>query len=204
MKLPLENSHIATYLGISVIALAILTTPSALVSAAESDSSSTINGSIGSSITISSAGSVNINVTPTSGPALSSASDTVTVNTNSTGGYTLSLEMNDATTSLANGSDTITAHTGTPTDLAVNTWGYRVDSMPLFGGGTTAQETNTATSSYTWAGVPANGSPVTIKATSDPAPLAGDSTSVWYAMKADTSRPSGAYTNTVLYTAVTN
>lgn len=203
MKSTPKTNHRTTYLGASVAVFALLAMPMTPV-AAEADSSSTINASIGSSITITSAGTVNINVTPTSGPTLSSASDTVTVNTNHTGGYTLSLEMNGASTSLANGSDTIEAHSGAPADLEANTWGYRVDSMPIFGGGTTTQENNVTASNYTWAGVPANNAPVTIKTTTDPAPQAGDSTDVWYAMKADTNRPSGAYTNTVLYTAVTN
>lgn len=206
MKLPTKLTKATASFGIGLAAFAVLALPVASVSAQTSDTStSVINGIIGSSITITSAGPVNINVTPTNTAVMSSANDTVTVDTNHATGYTLSLEMNGATTTLAKGSDTIAAHSavvGSPSDLAANTWGFRVDGAGGFGAGTTTAETNVATSAYTWAGVPAKDDPETIKTTSGPA--AGDATAVWYAMKADASKPSGTYTNTVLYTAVTN
>lgn len=206
MKLPTKATRIATTLGVGMAAFAVLALPVASVSAASDTSTSVINGVIGSSITVSSAGPININVTPTSTAVLSSAQDTVTVDTNNAGGYTLSLQMNTATRTLAKGADTIAAHTATPaapSDLAANSWGFRVDGNAGFGAGTTSAESNIANSAYTWAGVPAQGSPAaTIKTTT--APASGDATPVWYAMKADASKPSGTYTNTVLYTAVTN
>lgn len=205
MKLPTKATTITTSIGVGVAAFAILALPVATVSAATSTTTSVVNGSIGSSITVSSAGPVNMSVTPTSGDVLSSASDTVTVDTNNASGYTLSLQTNTASRTLTKGADSIAAHTATPaspSDLAANSWGFRVDGSAGFGAGTTAAETNVATSAYTWAGVPANGSPATIKTTSTPA--AADTTAVWYAMKANSSKPSGTYTNTVLYTAVTN
>ena len=203
MKLPTKK--LATSIGMSVAALAVLALPVATVSAAQDTSTSVINGIIGSSITVSSAGPVNINVTPTSGAVQSSAADTVTVNTNNSTGYNLSLQMNSATRTLAKGSDTIAAHTGTPaspTALADNSWGFRVDGLGTFGAGPTTAQNNLATSATTWAGVPAQSSPTVIKTTS--APATADTTQVWYAMRADTSKPSGTYTNTVLYTAITN
>lgn len=205
MKLSIKPTHLSASIGISVVAFAVLAMPIASVSAASDTSSTVINGTIGSSITVSSSGPVNMNVTPTSGAVLSSASDTVTVNTNDASGYTLSLQTNSADRALTNGSETISAHTALPNNpsaLATNSWGFRVDGTANFGAGTTTAESNVGTSAYTWAGVPANGSPATIKTTA--APAASDTTAVWYAMKADTSKPSGTYTNTVLYTAVTN
>ena len=207
MKLPTKLTKATASFGIGLAAFAVLALPVASVSAQTTSDTSTsvINGIIGSSITITSAGPVDINVTPTDTAVMSSANDTVTVDTNHADGYTLSLEMNGATTTLANGSDTIAAHSavvGSAYDLAANTWGFRVDGAGDFGAGTTTAESNVETSAHTWAGVPAKGSPVTIKTTSSPA--AGDETAVWYAMKADASKPSGTYTTTVLYTAVTN
>lgn len=206
MKLLTKSTKIATGLGLSVAVLAVSILPVTTASAASRTATSVINGIINSAITITTSSPVNINVTPTTGAVLSSASDTVTVSTNNSTGYTLSLEMNGATNTLAKGTDTIAAHTaapgGTPSDLATNSWGFRVDGITNFGTGPTTAETNVTASARTWAGVPAKGSPFTIKTTS--APLANSTTSVWYAMKADTSKPSGTYTNTVLYTAVTN
>lgn len=206
MKLPTKK--LATSIGMSVAALAVLALPVATVSADQDTSTSVINGIIGSSITVSSAGPVDINVTPTAGAVLSSASDTVTVSTNNATGYTLSLEMNGATRTLDNADnagETIDPHASTPaapSDLTANTWGFRVDGAADFGAGATTAESNVATSAHTWAGVPANGSPTTIKTTS--APASAETTPVWYAMKANENKPSGTYTNTVLYTAVTN
>jgi hypothetical protein len=154
---------------------------------------------------VSSAGPVAINVTPTSSAVQSSASDTVTVNTNNASGYTLTLQTSTANRALTKGSDTIAAHTASassPSALANNSWGFRVDGASGFGAGTTVAESNIATSAYTWAGVPANGSAATVKTSAGPA--SADATTVWYAMRADASKPSGTYTNTVLYTAVTN
>lgn len=205
----MKNTHTAirtsVTIGAGFAALALLAMPAATVSAATSNASTTVNGSIGSSITVSSAGPVAINVTPTSTAVQSSASDTVTVNTNNASGYTLTLQTSTANRALTKGSDTIAAHTASasaPSALGNNSWGYRVDGASGFGSGTTAAETNIATSAYTWAGVPANGSAATVK--TNTGPVSADATTVWFAMRADASKPSGTYTNTVLYTAVTN
>jgi hypothetical protein len=195
------NKKIARITGSTVAAAALVMLPLAGTASAAT-STSVINGSIGSTITVSSSGPVNINVAPTSGAVTSSASDTVSVSTNDADGYVLSLETNSANRNLTNGSDTITPSAGTlaaPVTLATNTWGYRVNGVGGFTG-TATTETNVASSAYNWAGVKANGSADTIKTTS--APASNDQTQVWYAMSANTSKPSGTYTNTVLYTAV--
>lgn len=187
--------------GIAVTA-AVVVAPMA-VSAATESKSTTINAIIGSTISMTTSGTVNLNVTPITGGAQTSASDTVTVATNHAGGYNLTLADSDATTSLVNGANTITAHAGsfaTPTVLANNTWGYHVDGVGGFGTGG-AIETNVATSTIKYAGVPATGSPVTLKTT---AAVAADVTTVWYGVKADTTKPNGTYTDTVTYTATTN
>lgn len=174
--------------------------------AANSSANTTINANVGSAITLSNLGSVNVAVTPTASSArLSSARDTVTVNTNNSNGYRLTLQMNTSETSLLNGSNSIARTTGTlatPVTLTANTWGYRVAGAGGFGAGAAA-ESNVAASAYTWAGVPASGStPDQIKSTSSPAN--NDTTDVWYAIMADSTKPSGTYTGQVTYTATTN
>lgn len=164
-----------------------------------------INANLDSIITITTSGTVDINIIPTSSGAMSSASDTVTVDTNDEDGFTMTLANNDTDTDLENGADVIPAHTGTqgtPTTLANNTWGYRIDTVGGFGAGPTSAETDVASSAYTWAGVPSSASPNTIKTTATTA--TADTTTVWYGAMADTTNPSGTYTDTVVYSAVTN
>ena len=188
-----------TFLLITLLISAPLT-----VFAATDSENSTINANLGSTISMTTSGSVALNVTPVSGGSQTSASDTVSVSTNNAGGYFLTLANADATTTLVNGANTIAAHAGTqasPTALANNTWGYRVDSIGGFSTGG-AVESNVTTSSITYAGVPATGSPNTIKTTGTTA--SNDTTTVWYAVKADTTKPNGTYTDTVTYTATTN
>ena len=174
-------------------------------SAASDTATTTINATVGSVISISSGPTVAISLTPTSGGVVTSASNTVTVSTNNTAGYTLTLANADATRNLVSGGNTIAPHTGTqasPTALGANTWGYRVVGVGGFGAAAYSAETNNGSSSSTWAGVPAAGSANTLKTTA--ATASGDTTTVWYGVKADSTKPGGSYTDTVTYTAITN
>lgn len=170
-------------------------------------SNTVINGNISSLISITSVSPQTINVSPTSGAATSSVSDTVTVNTNNATGYTLDLAMvgtataNDLihTVTPANVINATSGSQTTPAALGANTWGYRVDDVGGFGAGTTTAETNVATSAFTWAAVPL-GTANNLRSTTGPATNA--QTNVWYAIHANNSLPSGTYTNTVTYTAV--
>jgi hypothetical protein len=176
-----------------------------VASAATSSANTTVNANIGSSISVATSGSVTINLTPTAGGVVTSANDTVSVSTNNGLGYTLSLADSDATTTLVSGANSIAAHAGTqttPTALATNTWGYRVVGTGGFTGTAYSAETNNTTSASTWAGVPASGAGNTLKTTASTA--AADTTTVWYGVKVDSSKPNGTYTDQVTYTAVTN
>ena len=98
-----------------------------LASAATTSVSSTISPVISLFTT---SGTVNVNATPTSGGVQTIASDTVTVSTNDSAGYTLKLGETSATTTLTSGSNTIAASTGTfgtPIAETANYWGYRID-----------------------------------------------------------------------------
>lgn len=187
------------------LALMLVAVAPIAASAASQNASTTINATVGSVISVSTGSTVSISLTPTAGGVVSSASDTVTVSTNNAAGYTLSLANNDATTTLASGGNTIAAHTGTqgsPTALAANTWGYRVVGVGGFGASAYSAESNNGSSSSTWAGVPATSSPNTIKTTASTA--SGDTTTVWYGVRADSTKVGGTYTDTVTYTATTN
>ncbi|HMS31291.1 MAG TPA: hypothetical protein PJ984_02760 [Candidatus Saccharibacteria bacterium] len=185
-----------------VFAVGVLVSPS-VVRAATASANTTINATIASVISISTSGTVAIAITPIAGGSQTSASDTVTVSTNNAAGYDLTLANSDATLTLVNGANTIGAHAGTyaaPTALANNTWGYAVGGLGSFDASYTTL-TNATTSTTKWSGVPSSASPQNIKSTATVA--SGDTTTVWYAVKADTTKPNGVYTDTVTYTATT-
>jgi len=169
--------------------------------------STTINSAISSVISVfTSNGTVTANVTPTGAGAQTIASDTLTVSTNNTLGYTLQIADSDATTTLTSGSNTIAASSGsqgTPVVQSANTWGYRVDGVGGFGAGPTSGQSSAAISgTIKFAGMPANSSPNTIKTTATTA--SNDTTTVWYGVAANTSQPTGTYSDTITYTATAN
>ncbi|HET7827456.1 MAG TPA: hypothetical protein VFK97_01140 [Candidatus Saccharimonadales bacterium] len=191
-------------LSLSIIVLLSVGAP-ALVSALTA--TTTISSQISTDISLlTTNGTVNVNVVPSGAGAQTISSDTVTVSTSDTSGYTLTLAETSASSSLVSGPNTIPHSAGSqasPVVMSVNTWGYRVDSVGGFGAGPTSSQSNQAISgSIKFAAVPASASPDTIKTTSGTA--SNDTTTVWYAVAANTSQPSGTYTNSVTYTATAN
>jgi hypothetical protein len=168
--------------------------------------STTISSNVSSVISLlTTSGTVNANVVPTSGGAQSIASDTVSVSTSDTAGYTLMLAETGASSALTSGGNTIPASSGTqtsPVAMSANTWGYRLDGIGGFGAGPTSSQSSAAIGSSKFAAVPATGSPSTLKTTSGTAN--NDTTVVWYGVAANTSQPAGTYTNSVTYTAIAN
>ena len=159
------------------------------------------------SVTISSLGSLSLNVTPTLSGSCTIASDTVSVLTDDSNGYTLTLNDSTTNTALVNGSSSINATTGTfasPAALVANSWGYRVDSLGSFGSGPTTAQSNAPINGTTFATIEAsNASPDTLADTSivaDPAVV----TTVWYGVCANSSANSGAYSSQIIYTALAN
>ncbi len=187
-----------------LVATCVLVAGTAMVSALTA--TSTISSSLGAVISLlTTSGTVNVDVTPTGSGAQSINNDIVTVSTNDTAGYTLTLEETGASTDLVSGSNTIPHSAGsqtTPVAMSANTWGYRVDGVGGFGAGPTTQQTNIAIGSIKFAAVPDNGSANIIKTTSGVA--SNDTTNVWYGVAANTTQPFGTYTNSVTYTATTN
>ena len=187
----------------SFAAVAVAITP-VVASAASQTSNTTINATVNEVISMTTSGTVALTLTPTSGGVVSSASDTVTVSTNRTTGYTLTLKNADTNTSLVSGSNNITAHSGTPaapTALTNGTWGYAIAGAP-FDASYSAENSN-GSSATKWAGVPSSsGTAATLKTTA--ATATNDTTTVWYAVKANSSQPNGVYSDTVTYTATTN
>ena len=143
---------------------------------------------------------VDLNLTPGASAVLTSASDALTVNTNDSLGYTLTLADADTTYTLTSGGNTIAATantTATPATLAVNTWGWALPGAPW--DATYTVESNNTASTSKWAAIPTSASPYTLKSTS--ATATNDVTTVWYAAKVDSTKPTGTYTDGVVYTA---
>src|SRR5581483_3920557 len=129
--------------------------------------STTISSQISSVISLlTSNGTVNVDVVPSGGGSQTIASDTVTVSTSDSSGYTLTLAETGAASSLTSGGNTIPHSAGSqasPVAMAVNTWGYRVDNIGGFGAGPTSGQSSAAIGAIKFAAVPASGSPNTIK-----------------------------------------
>lgn len=201
-----QRAKIAAWVLVSA---AVLTAP-VTVSAVSDTSTTTINADVQAVISISSGASVGLDLTPTAGGVVSSASNVVTVSTNNAAGYALAIKDSDATTTLASGGNSFTTNASpTAADaLANGEWGWAVPSGTT-GVGVTAfdasysTETNAASSTTKWAGVNANaGANVNVKTTSTTA--TNDATTVWFAARANTTQPTGAYSGAVTYTATTN
>ncbi|MDB5178411.1 MAG: hypothetical protein JWN01_354 [Patescibacteria group bacterium] len=144
-------------------------------------------------------------ITPDATGRQSTASDTVTADTNDTAGYTVTLKETSATvTDMVSGSNLITASTGTPgspVTLTNGKWGWRVDSLAGFGAGPGAVISSAVPSALTYAGIPANATPYTIKTTSA---TGSNSATVWYSARVNNTQPIGTYSTTVTYTITTN
>ena len=166
----------------------------------------TINSTLSSLISIASTGTVTLNVLPSGSGSQTIGSDTVTVNTNNSAGYTLSIASSSGSNSLISGANSIPASSGTqasPVVQAANTWGYCVSGVGGFGATCpSVTASNQAIGSNKFAGVPVSGSPNTIITSSVPAVNA--TTTVWYAVAANTSQATGTYSATVIYTATAN
>ena len=166
---------------VSLLLLTLLFGTSAALSALTA--STTINSVISPVISLlTTSGTVNINALPTSGGVQTISSDTVTVNTNDSSGYTLQLAETGANSNLTSGANTIPTSSGTqttPVVMAVNTWGYRADSVGGFGAGpTTGQSISAVSGTIKFAGMPATASPNTLADNSGTASNA--TTTVWY------------------------
>jgi hypothetical protein len=158
-------------------------------------------------ITLTSGGSTTLNVAPTPTGKCTVQNDTPSVLTDITSGYSLTMTTSTTNNAMTSSSGSIAASSGTagsPTVLAANTWGYRVDGLAGFGAGPTTSQSNGSTPSVTFAGVPpSNLAGTQVASSSGPAnPAVG--TTVWYGLCADSSVPAGNYGVTVTYTAVTN
>lgn len=159
-------------------------------------------------ISITSGSAVNLDIVPTMDPTCSVQQDTVAVTTNSSTGYTLTLNDYDTLTQLvaSNGNtiNTVNATGTAPVRLNANTWGFRVDGTNGFGAGPTSAVTNAGVPTVGFAAIPSSAATAETLASSTVAAYPAVNTTVWYGLCVNASLPSGAYSDSVVYTAVVN
>lgn len=159
------------------------------------------------SISVSSSSTVSLNVTPDVTGKCTIQSDSVSVLTGNTNGYTLTLASSTTSTDLVNGATNIATSGGTsgsPATLTANSWGYRVDGIGGFGAGPTTAQSNISIPSTTFGGIPASNQTAATIASTSAAANPAQTTTVWYGACIDTTVPNGSYVTNVTYTATTN
>ena len=184
----MKISTIAKVVASAVTTVALVVVPAVTAQAATQPTNSTITADISEVITLAVSGNVNINATP--GGGVATGSHDVTVSTNNSTGYDLSLASSASETTLAKGADSINAATApfaTPTVLGNDEWGYRIGSF----------------AAGTYAGIVSNAdTPATIRTT--PTTASSEVTQVTWGVNVVSAKPSGTYSRQVLYTAITN
>lgn len=158
-------------------------------------------------ITISTAATLSLPITPDPATRCTIDKNTVSVTTGASVGYSLTLASTSTAGTLPGDThggtiNAVSASYASPSALSANTWGYRIDGTGSFGVGPTSAVTNVAIPSLTFAPLASSASPQTIKTTASAA--APDTTDVWYGVCADMSIPADTYSRQVQYTAATN
>jgi hypothetical protein len=159
-------------------------------------------------ISLTSSSTVNLNTIPTTSSSCTVSEDSVSVLTDASTGYSLSINDFNTDNNLdgSHGSSipSLSSTSSSPTSLSSDTWGYRVDGVLGFGAGPTSSQTNGTVPSLTFAQVPISTSTGDIIASSTSAADPAVATSIWYGLCANVSIPSDTYMDSVVYTAVVN
>lgn len=192
-------------MGGVVAALAIAAAPVLATAQSSGEADTQIIATVGNTLSINATGTVDLALTPgASGSVTSIGASTVTVTTNETSGYNLTLEDEDSNTSLISGANSIDSSNNgtyaTPTTLQAGQWGYAVAGGAFDSSYTVGD--NTGTGSELFAEVPASGAADIIK--NRPGVAQADTTSVYFGVRVNGTQPSGAYADTVTFTASTN
>lgn len=144
---------------------------------------------------------VQLSVTPTSNSSFSSLSHNIKVDSNLPSGVDLRLSVATAHNHLTGSAGQTIAPTNgsfnNPQAIANDSWGYRINGGAF--GLNTAIETNVANSNFTWAQVPPSNNPDVIFTSTG---VVDQTIPVYYGVKVSNSKPSGAYSGTVIYEAI--
>lgn len=133
------------------------------------------------SLSISTSGDINISITPDLNGVTATGVSTVTVASTDVKGYKLYIKSVDDTNMNNLGALLPSSNNVIPASLAMNTWGYNLDSSNNFTGITLSD--------------------VLIKSSIAAVPT-GEDTVITYGIKLDFAKPAGIYVADVIYTAV--
>lgn len=183
---------ISATLAASLLAVPALLLNGAPTSAASQIATTTVNVRIDPTIAISATPNIDINITPTASGQFQTGDGRVSISTNNTKGYTTYITSSTADTDLkqpssAGVSTTIPSVTASANTISGTAWGWSNDATqfnPVKVAGTTD---NSAVFSKTTTATPT-----------------GDNKTLTVGASATTSVPEGAYSNTLLFTAITN
>ena len=161
-------------------------------SAVSQTATTTVNVRIDPTISITTTPNIDIDITPTNSGQFRTAAGNVTISTNNTKGYTTYITADSANTDLkqpssAGVSTTIPSVTVSANTISGTAWGWSNDATqfnPVKAAGTTD---NSAVFSKTTSATPT-----------------GDQKTLTVGASATTSVPEGTYSNTLLFTAITN
>jgi hypothetical protein len=182
-----KNIKLKTGIALFALVLGVVAFPGVVLAVSQTGTT-TVNINVGSQITLGN-GTTTVNINPVLG-STGTAVQTLTVTTNNSSGYQLKIEMNSTNKNLVNGANNITPTTNGATAAALqnNTWGYNFSTS------------NVAATDFLT--IPTQGSPTTIASSTTTASAVA--TYVTFGAQPTASLPSGTYTGSVLYTAVTN
>lgn len=135
---------------------------------------------------------INLSLMPATSGVSTSASTTVDVSTNSTSGYQLTMSAAhssiNSTTSDSKIESISNATTSSPQPLTANTWGWYSDNLGTF--------------NNLYVSLPASGSERLVRKTENNA--TASPTVVNFGVNVDLSLPAGTYSNTIVFTAISN
>lgn len=180
MKTVIKKIKILLYIAYAGLALAAVGTPAFASPFGQGKFGANVGFGSATSLSVALSGNVNLNLASDGSKYSASGSHTVTVTSSDVVGYNLyAYALNNS--AMTSGSSTIPASgNSSAAALALNTWGYNLNgSTNYLGLTTTPQQIKTASGPYT----------------------SGDVTTVTYGVVTDLTKPAGAYTVSVVYTA---
>lgn len=179
-------------LAASLFAMPVLLLNGAPTSAASQSATTTVNVTIDPVISITASPNIEMDITPTTSGQFRTANGNVVISTNNVKGYTTYITSSTTETSLkqpaaAGVSAVIPTVSTSGTTISGNGWGWSNNATQFNPVKATGTTDNGAVFSRTTAATPT-----------------GDNKTLTIGASATTSVPSGAYSNTLLLTAVTN
>ena len=207
----IKNRYRAFASGFSAFAVALLSSLLAAsflapVSLTDATTETTTTGN-NHTITLTMNDTLSLDITSTPDGAFASTTDNLSITSDAPNGYQLYISMSGTDTNLVNSTDDSNYYSPTsgtfasPAVLSMNSWGYAIPSGTTGAPDSIAFDSSydSATSSSTFAAVPALADAQLLQQTSEPNTTA-NTVDITYAVQSNTAQAAGAYTGTITYT----